>query len=769
MASIKGDYRLPKDFLGSLNPVQREAVLHQEGPLLILAGAGSGKTRVLTHRIAHMIEQSRISPFHILAITFTNKAAGEMKERLGHLIGPRAKDVWMSTFHSACMRILRREGEKIGYDRNFVIYDSDDQQRLIKECLKELNLDDKRFKPQAISAGISSAKNILMDPIGYERQAYDYFAQITAKVYHVYQRKLKSNMAVDFDDLLMLTVRLFREYPQVLDYYQDRFQYIHVDEYQDTNHAQYTWVKLLAEKYRNLCVVGDDDQSIYGWRGADIQNILDFERDYPEAMVLKLEQNYRSTAKILEAANSVVGNNRGRKTKRLWTENQDGQPLVSFQGDTEHDEARYIIHNVRNLSETDGRPYRDFAVLYRTNAQSRVLEEHFMYAGIPYRIFGGLRFYERKEIKDIVAYLRFISNPADEISFRRIVNTPKRGIGDATVQKLLDYGAEKGLTAQECLERVSEVPGISRGIKALKSFALLIEELRRDVAKSLVTSIVEQVIDLTGYVRELESEHSEEAKSRIENIKEFLSVTQEFDRNADEKTLEEFLAGVSLISDMDNYNEAEDAVVLMTMHAAKGLEFPVVFVAGMEEGVFPHSRVQFEQSEVEEERRLCYVAITRARERLFLTRAWQRTIFGNTVYNQPSRFLEEIPTELLLEEDDRRPSTGFATRNRYDRGSDGSSLQSAFSTSSSQGDAANADSFDLNKSFFTPSQRKSAPSDTEATGGHFTVGDKVQHGKFGTGVVVKVSGEGENQEVHVAFPQQGIKKLLRKFAPLKRI
>ncbi|ABZ85536.1 ATP-dependent DNA helicase pcra [Heliomicrobium modesticaldum Ice1] len=728
------------DFLHSLNPVQREAVLHQEGPLLLLAGAGSGKTRVLTHRIGHLIEQCRVSPFHILAITFTNKAAAEMRERLGRLIGPRAHDVWVSTFHSTCMRILRKDGEKLGYDRSFVIYDYDDQQRLLKECLKELNIDEKRFKPQAVGAAISSAKNRLVGPVAFERQAYDHFAQISAKVYHIYQKKLKAHNAMDFDDLLVNGVCLFREFPHVLDNYQDRFRYIHVDEYQDTNHAQYVLVKLLADKYRNLCVVGDDDQSIYGWRGADIQNILDFERDYPEAVVLKLEQNYRSTGKILEAANAVVGNNRGRKSKKLWTQNPSGQPIVAYQGETEHDEARYIVRTIKRLSESENRPYRDFAILYRTNAQSRVLEEHFMYAGIPYRIFGGLRFYERKEIKDIVAYLRFISNPADAVSFRRVVNVPKRGIGDATVQKLLEHADSEGWTVGEALARVGEVPGLSRAVKALSAFGQMIEELRREAPSLLVTQIVEAILNRTGYVRELEAEKTEEAKGRIENIKEFLSVTKEFDRTADDKTLEEFLAGVSLVSDTDNYNEDEDAVVLMTMHSAKGLEFPVVFVAGMEEGVFPHSRVQFEETQVEEERRLCYVAITRARERLYLARAWRRTLFGNTVSNKPSRFLEEIPASLLVEEDDR------AKRD---------SLFSDATLSSSAAAAASAN--------------KAVGASGFGDAVEFTVGDKVQHGKFGLGIVVKASGSGENQELSVAFPQQGIKKLLLKYAGLKRV
>lgn len=760
----EGGHHLSGDLLGTLNLVQREAVLHQEGPLLILAGAGSGKTRVLTHRIGYLIKHAGVSPFNILAITFTNKAAGEMKERLEHIVGPLAKDAWVSTFHSACMRILRREGEKIGYGRNFVIYDSDDQQRLIKSCLQELNIDEKRFNPKAIAGAISSAKNVLMDPTAYERKSYDFFAQTAAKVYHLYQRKLKANLAMDFDDLLMQCVRLFQEYPHVLEYHQNKFRYIHVDEYQDTNHAQYTWVKLLAEKYRNLCVVGDDDQSVYGWRGADIQNILDFERDYPEAQVLKLEQNYRSTGRILEAANCVVGNNRGRKPKRLWTENPEGQPIVSYQAESEHDEARYVIQQIQRISEAEGRPYKEFAILYRTNAQSRVLEEHLLYSGIPYRILGGFRFYERKEIKDILTYLRFISNPADEVSLRRIINVPKRGIGDASVQKLLEYAAEQGWTAQQALERIEQIPGLSRAAKAITAFGQMMDELRREAPTLLVTQLVKKVIDVTGYVRELEAERSDEANSRIENVKELMSVTQEFDRNAEEKTLEEFLAGVSLVSDTDNYHEDENAIVLMTMHSAKGLEFPVVFVVGMEEGVFPHNRAQFEESELEEERRLCYVAITRAREKLYLTRAWQRMIFGNTVCSGPSRFLEEIPGELILEEEKPRPKSESWLRN------------SAFSRPTGNGSftekrSAAEKRSSLDNGLFSPRKTETTvqPGSPKLAGQDFIVGDKVQHGKFGMGVVVKVDGTGENQEVSVAFPEQGIKKLLVRFAPLKKV
>ncbi|MCW2277973.1 DNA helicase PcrA [Heliophilum fasciatum] len=790
--------------LDSLNPVQREAVLHQDGPLLILAGAGSGKTRVLTHRIARLIEQAHVSPYNILAITFTNKAAKEMQERLDGIIGPAARHIWVSTFHAACVRILRRDGDKIGYGREFVIYDSDDQLRLIKDCMKELQIDEKRFAPQAVRAQISNAKNQLLDPPAYERRAYDFGEQTAAKVYHLYQRKLRANMAMDFDDLLMQTVTLFRQHADVLQYYQNKFQYIHIDEYQDTNHAQYIWVKLLAEKFRNLCVVGDDDQSVYGWRGADIQNILDFEKDYPEATTLKLEQNYRSTSHILTAANSVVRHNRGRKEKQLWTENPSGTLIRTYVGESEKDEAYYIAQRIEELVG-QGRRYNDMALLYRTNAQSRALEDQLMRSGIPYRIFGGRGFYERKEIKDIIAYLRLISNPADGVSLRRIINVPKRGIGDTSVQKLFDYAASQDWTASEALRRVAEVPGLSRAVKLIQAFDRLISDLRAQAPNLLVTQIVQRMLDMTGYLRELELEKTEEAKSRIENVKEFFSVTQEFDQRSEEKTLEEFLSGVSLIADTDNYAEEDDAVVLMTMHSSKGLEFPVVFLTGMEDNLFPSSRSIHEEKLMEEERRLCYVAITRAREELYLTRALCRQIFGNTVSYRASCFFEEIPAELLEDVSPARPSrwggSSWGQRSAYSgtaavaavAGSTGSfkpaepatgvglGSRSGSGTGIGLGTAATAKPVAIAKpAVATPGARttgdpllttRQATATAEPSDGSegYRVGDKVQHGKFGVGVVVKVNGHGDDQEINVAFTGQGIKKLLVKFAPVKKI
>ncbi|ADG81715.1 DNA helicase PcrA [Thermincola potens] len=735
----------------NLNPEQKEAVEWTEGPLLILAGAGSGKTRVLTYRIAHLIHRKGVSPRNILAITFTNKAAQEMKERVERFLGYDSRDLWVCTFHSACVRILRMEIEKLGYGRNFVIYDSADQQTLLKNCLKELNIDDKKYPPRAMQVLISQAKNGLQDPAAFKRQAQDYYQEVGARVYELYQHKLKENNAMDFDDLIMKTVELFEKFAQVLDYYQERFKYILVDEYQDTNHAQYRLIRLLAAKYRNLCVVGDDDQSVYGWRGADIQNILDFERDYPEARVIKLEQNYRSTKNILAAANHVVKRNIGRKEKSLWTENEEGLLPVFFRAQDQYQEAYYIAERIYRLHLEEDRPYRDFAVLYRTNAQSRVIEEVFIKNGIPYTIVGGLKFYERKEIKDILAYLRVISNPADNISLQRIINVPRRGIGDTTMGKIAEYANYQGISHYEALIRAEEIPGLTgRSLSPVKKFGQLIEAFRQTARHSSVTELVNEVLQQTGYIRELEAEKSVEAQTRLENIKEFLSVTKEFDARAAENRLEDFLAEVSLISDVDEYTEGADAVVLMTLHSAKGLEFPVVFIAGMEEGIFPHSRSMLDNSQLEEERRLCYVGITRAKERLYLTAAWERNLFGNTMFNPVSRFIEEIPPALLDTEGGERRRHEQESREMF-RGSRDKDRRSSFADRAHVSPVGSYKIEDRPKESF------------------FHLGDKVQHSKWGVGVVVAVNGKGEDAELSIAFPDLGIKKLMVRYAPLKKV
>lgn len=753
-------------YLSSLNPVQQQAVKHTEGPLLILAGAGSGKTRVLTNRVAYLIQEKGVKPYNILAITFTNKAAGEMKERVQNLLGEGARDIWVSTFHSSCNRILRREinnqwvaGTQGGYTSNFAIYDSADQQTLIKQCLKELNLDDKKFPPRAVAALISEGKNKLQNPDRFAQVALDFFAEKTGEIYRLYQRKLEQNNALDFDDLLMFTVRLFDEAPEVLHYYQDRFRYIMVDEYQDTNHAQYRLVNLLAQKHRNLCVVGDEDQSIYRFRGADISNIQNFERDYPEAKVIMLEQNYRSTKTILEAANYVIGNNLERKVKKLWTENAQGQELIAYRGENERWEAAYVVDRIATLHHKENRPYKDFAVLYRTNAQSRVLEEELMKARLPYKIVGGLKFYDRKEIKDILAYLKILANPADSVAFRRIVNVPKRGIGETTVEKVLSFATLQGITALEALNRLEEVPGLTtRATKPLDGFHKLIQALQRKLGQTGITQLVDDILESTGYITELQEEKSIEAQTRIENLQEFRTVTNDFDQNTEENSLEYFLAGISLVSDLDTYDESEGGVVLMTLHSAKGLEFPVAFLVGLEEGMFPHARAQFDQVELEEERRLCYVGITRAQEKLYLTHAYQRTMYGRTSNNPPSRFLEEIPEQLTTTVD---PVDGYGRPRKPvlpDRvggwNSNPTDLGNGGSPSSQWG---------------SPWQQVNSGSKPQISTCEYTLGDKVQHAKFGTGVIVSVKGEGLDAELSIAFPAGGVKKLIAQYAKLIKL
>lgn len=742
--------------LQDLNPVQREAVESGEGPLLILAGAGSGKTKVLTYRIAHLIARG-IEPWNILAITFTNKAAKEMRERVMTLVGSEGEGLWVGTFHSTCVRILRREISRLpGYARSFVIYDSGDQLALIKECLKELDFEEKKFAPRAVLGAISDAKSKLLGPDAFAAKASDYFQEKAALAYQVYQRKLLANNALDFDDLIMLTVRVFGENPDVLAYYQEKFRYIMVDEYQDTNHAQYRFVNLLAQRYRNLCVVGDDDQSVYGWRGADVQNILDFERDYPEAKVLKLEQNYRSTQRILKAANEVVSNNYNRKGKSLWTDNNEGDELILFKASNEHDEARYITNKIRSLSDTEGRPYSDFAILYRTNAQSRVLEEHLMKEGIPYRIYSGTKFYERMEIKDILAYLRLVHNPADRVSFARVVNVPKRGIGKGSLDKILEYAEEQGMPVLEALTEAAYIPGLqTKGVGTLTSFYELMIRFRNEAQKGIpLTELTELIIKETGYMAALRQENTVEAEARIENLNEFLSVTAEYDDHLQDYLEDPDLAGeenmlilggfleqVSLVADIDNLDEQEDAVKLMTMHSSKGLEFPVVFAVGMEDGIFPSSRSLMEQYLLEEERRLCYVTITRAKEKLFLSHAEQRMVYGHIEGCLPSRFLKEIPEELLFQESSQHEILG--------RGFGSSQTKS------------NSFSFGRNWRAEGSPVVKSDP-------GAFKVGDKVEHPKFGPGLVMAVKGEGSGAEITVVFSGE-VKKLIAEYARLVKL
>lgn len=772
---------LREKILDGLNPQQKEAVQITEGPVLILAGAGSGKTRVLTQRIAYLIQEKHVAPWSILAITFTNKAAREMRDRVARIVSQGADDIWISTFHSLCVRILRRDIDRLGISRSFSILDAGDQQNVIKQCLKELNLDPKKYEPRSVLAAISGAKNELAGPKEYEKRVGDPYTRAVAQVYELYQKKLKRNQSLDFDDLIMTTVKLFQQEPEVLEFYQKKFRYIHVDEYQDTNRAQYLLISMLAAKYRNVCCVGDADQSIYKWRGADISIILNFEKDYPEAKIIKLEQNYRSTKTILEAANAVIANNRNRKPKNLWTENPSGNKIYAFEGNSEHDEAYFIVETIKQLLAAYKR-YDKFAILYRTNAQSRVLEDVLIKSTIPYTIVGGLKFYDRKEIKDILAYLRLISNPDDDISLERIINVPKRSIGDSTVEKIQAYASAHGMSMFQAIQEVGYMGLPARTTNAIASFGELISNLIQMVDYLSVTELVEEVLTRTGYRDALKEEKSLEAAARLENIDEFLSVTQEFERKSEDRTLLAFLTDLALVADIDSLDDTEQAadapaegqVTLMTLHSAKGLEFPVVFLVGMEEGIFPHSRALFDDSEMEEERRLAYVGITRAEERLYLTRARMRTLFGRTNNNPASRFFLEIPEELLEGSVCRESSGGGFGRSG---GGSGYGSSSAYGSPSPSGFGTRAPGIrPASSSFQSPLARPGMQTAAKtqmhggAAGVDFKTGDKVNHAKWGVGTVVSTKGSGDDLEIDIAFPAPiGIKKLLAKFAPITKV
>lgn len=735
-----------------LNPQQAEAVINTEGPMLIMAGAGSGKTKVLTCRVANLLQKG-VRPYRILAITFTNKAAAEMRERVNNMSGPAAKDVWLFTFHAFCARFLRMEIDKLlGYGGNFAIYDTADSQNLIKQILKEMNLDDKRFQPSGILSRISNAKNALQDAAAFARQAGDFYEQKVADIYSRYEQKLQLNNALDFDDLLMLSIKLLQENKEVREKYQDRFDYLLVDEYQDTNHAQYLLTKFLAAKHRNICVVGDADQSIYGWRGADIQNILDFEKDYPDAKVIKLEQNYRSTQIILDAANAVIENNTGRKPKNLWTENKSGADIIYFQAVDERDEARFVIEQLQNLQRTENKKLGDMAILYRTNTQSRIFEEMLIKSGISYNMVGGLKFYERKEIKDIIAYLRVIFNPADSLSLLRIVNVPKRGIGDASLAKIQAYAAANNVSLFEAVSNAAAIDGLSsRFVSKLDDLAGIIFELMNLAGEAPVEDLIDRVLRDTGYLEELENERTPQAQSRIDNLHELISVAQEFAASEEENNLENFLAHVALVSDIDDTELGEDAITLMTLHSSKGLEFPVVFLVGMEEGLFPHARTLMDETEIEEERRLCYVGITRAKEKLFLSSTKMRTIYGNTVTYPPSRFLQEIPARLVK------------TIKRQERFS---ALENFKQVSEKYSARPQKPASTFNPHSFMPQKPAAAAG---GTGARFNTGDRVSHSKWGEGMVVSVKDSPDGQEVKVAFAGAGVRSLLTKYAVLKKL
>lgn len=727
----------------TLNDRQCEAVKHTEGPLLITAGAGSGKTKVLTCRIAHLLELG-VAPYRILAITFTNKAAKEMKERVTNLVGAQADSIWLSTFHSFCAKLLRFEVDGFhGYTRNFTIYDSSDQLVLVKDCLKKLNLDDKQFMPRSVLGTISSAKNVLMDAKAFAAQASDFYEQKVADVYALYQEKLRENNAVDFDDLLFLAVRLLQEKDDVREKYQSRFQYILVDEYQDTNHAQYALTKILAARWRNICVVGDADQSIYAWRGADIRNIIDFTRDYPDAASIKLEQNYRSTKTILHAANAVIDNNESRPKKTLWTENPAGNKIIHYQAQTEHDEADYIAGVIYNRHEISHEPYGDMAILFRTNAQSRVLEEKLMRYAIPYTMVGGTKFYDRKEIKDVLAYLRLLYNPEDSLSLTRIINVPKRNIGATTMEHVAAYAEEQGISLFEALSSTDEIPVTKRARTSLENFAAMIFDLLNDIEGKDVLSLIETVIKQTGYgdMLDKEAEHDPQGESRKENVGEFLSVAKDYMDSNPDGNLQDFLENVALVSDVDDFESSDSKVTLMTLHAAKGLEFPVVFLTGLDEGLFPHSRTLLDPAQVEEERRLAYVGITRAERQLYVTNAITRTMYGRISAYMPSRFLAEIPPQLM--EDYHRKSAMPQRRTTAVPGKQRVSI--------------------LTKPVASSLPKKHAVTDT------FAKGDKVRHKIWGIGTVLDVIGEGPNMQMKIQFPTKGVRQVVVKYAPLEKI
>ena len=765
--------------LTGMNDQQAEAVQTTEGPLLIMAGAGSGKTRVLTHRIAYLIDEKMINPWNILAITFTNKAAREMRERAVAL-NPATSETLIATFHSMCVRILRREADHIGYNRNFTIVDPGEQRTLMKRILKNLNLDPKKWNERAILGTISNAKNDLLDEIAYEHQAGDMYTQIVAKCYKAYQEELHRSKAMDFDDLIMMTLRLFDKNPDVLAYYQQRYQYIHVDEYQDTNHAQYQLVKLLASRFKNICVVGDADQSIYGWRGADMQNILDFEKDYPEAKVVLLEENYRSTKKILQAANEVIKNNRNRRPKKLWTQNDEGEQIVYYRANDERDEAVFVASTIDNIVREKVKNFKDFAVLYRTNAQSRTIEEALLKSNIPYTMVGGTKFYSRKEIRDVISYLNLIANTSDNISFERVVNEPKRGVGPGTLEKLRNFAYEQNMSLLYASANIMLSPIKGKAAQGVYDFANMILNLRDQLDGLSITDTVEAILDKSGYLDALSMQQTLESQSRIENIEEFMSVTKNFDETNTDGTEDEtgidrlgrFLNDLALIADTDD-GEAEAAeVTLMTLHAAKGLEFPVVFLIGMEEGVFPLSRASEEPDELEEERRLAYVGITRAEEILFLTNANTRTLFGKTSYNRPSRFLREISDDLLQYQGLARPAnSSFGVRFTKEEPiqfGQGMSLQQALQTRKANAQPQKHTGGAQPFSKATGGLPFSKASDSGNSATDWEIGDIAHHKKWGDGTVLEVTGSGKTQELKIKFPEVGLKKVLASVAPIEK-
>ena len=755
------------DIIDVLNDKQKEAVLSTEGPCLVIAGAGSGKTKVLTHKIAYLMQEKNVKPWSILAITFTNKAANEMKERVENLVGDVAKDMWIGTFHSICVRILRRYIDRIGFTSSFIIFDSSDQRTLVKQCLKQLNIDDKMLNDRAVLSEISNAKNEMLEPDMYKLRTNNEIRKETiAKVYELYQKRLRENNAIDFDDIINYTIRILSENPDVLEYYSNKFEYVLVDEYQDTNKAQFTLVSILAARHGNITVVGDNDQGIYSFRGADITNILNFEKDFPGTKIIKLEQNYRCTQNILDAANAVIKHNETKYEKKLWTENGKGGMITVFRGNDEYDEANFVVENINRLRREEYMTYNDFAVLYRMNSQSRSIEDILRRENVPYKIIGGLKFYERKEIKDTIAYLRLIQNTSDNLSLTRIINEPKRGIGKTSLDNVQQIAVQSETSMYDVIKRADEF-GLNRVFVNSREFISQIEELRDKKDKIKISDLIKETLNKTGYTKALEDEDTTEAETRLENIEEFLTVAMEFEEQMAENSLEEFLEGITLSSDLDNADDQEDSVTLMTLHSAKGLEFPVVFLVGMEEGIFPGYKSIGEPKELEEERRLCYVGITRAKQNLFISCARQRTIFGSTSCNQVSRFVKEIPKELMdgfdenFEEKQQKTYEDYQYEWKYGN----SHVTSYKSDEVKSAKPAMQYSFRTAESFLNNLNKK--PTNSSVDISIYRAGQRVYHKKFGEGKINYVEAEGDDAKVDITFDKIGHKRLMAKYAGLE--
>ena len=755
------------DIIDVLNDKQKEAVLSTEGPCLVIAGAGSGKTKVLTHKIAYLMQEKNVKPWSILAITFTNKAANEMKERVENLVGDVAKDMWIGTFHSICVRILRRYIDRIGFTSSFIIFDSSDQRTLVKQCLKQLNVDDKMLNDRAVLSEISNAKNEMLEPDMYKLRTNNEIRKETiAKVYELYQKRLRENNAIDFDDIINYTIRILSENPDVLEYYTNKFEYVLVDEYQDTNKAQFTLVSILAALHGNITVVGDNDQGIYSFRGADITNILNFEKDFPGTKIIKLEQNYRCTQNILDAANAVIKHNETKYEKKLWTENGKGGMITVFRGNDEYDEANFVVENINRLRREEYMTYNDFAILYRMNSQSRSIEDILRRENVPYKIIGGLKFYERKEIKDTIAYLRLIQNTSDNLSLTRIINEPKRGIGKTSLDNVQQIATQSGTSMYDVIKRADEF-GLNRVFVNSREFISQIEELRAKKDNTKISDLIKETLNKTGYTKALEDEDTTEAETRLENIEEFLTVAMEFEEQMAENSLEEFLEGITLSSDLDNADDQEDSVTLMTLHSAKGLEFPVEFLVGMEEGIFPGYKSIGEPKELEEERRLCYVGITRAKQNLFISCARQRTIFGSTSCNQVSRFVKEIPKELMDGFDENfedKPQKTYEDY-QYEWKYGNSHVTSYKSDEVKSAKPAMQYNFRTAESFLNNLNKKPVNASVDIS--IYRAGQRVYHKKFGEGKINYVEAEGDDAKVDITFDKIGHKRLMAKYAGLE--